>query len=174
MSDSEDERQSVSIRIAPLKGELNYAAWKNQLGAALVSKGLLSAIQPNTGSTDKRGQEKREKALGLIIGSLSMTVINNVPSLLMDLETFDVLALYAYLVSTYSANTGARKAALTQGGNLGNKELCWSGPCGRLWTGTVGPWTALRNRDKAQSNACLCASQYARRVICGCETDPLE
>jgi hypothetical protein len=29
-------------------------------------------------------------------------------------ETFDVPALYVYLVSIYSANTGARKAALTQ------------------------------------------------------------
>jgi hypothetical protein len=57
MSDSEDERRSVSIRIAPLKGESNYAAWKNQLGAGLVSKGLLSAIQANpSGPTDKHGQ----------------------------------------------------------------------------------------------------------------------
>jgi hypothetical protein len=43
-----------------------------------------------------------------------MTVINNVPSSLMDLESFNVPALYAYLVLTYSANTGSRKAALTQ------------------------------------------------------------
>jgi hypothetical protein len=113
MSDTEKEVQ----RTVTLESSFNYASWRLSIANHLLGKDLLKYVSAPVdlqSKADAKEVKNAGKAFLALLKSLSNIVTASLPSDLKDPFSPTPVALWKHLEATYSAQNGARTAALLQ------------------------------------------------------------
>jgi hypothetical protein len=119
-----DDEKITPQRTVILESSTNYASWRLSVATYLLGRDLLDYVTGSSDlvlvatSVDKKAEDKdirkAAKAFSVVIRSLGDIVTSSLPSQLRDPFNPSPVALWKHLESTYSAQNGARTAALLQ------------------------------------------------------------